>query len=109
MSRAGSASLDHYSKGAVLEWVFRVMCGVGMDGENHFIIVPRPGGHFDHAGLIYNSIYGQVESGWRKVNGNTVYSFSIPTNCTAKVILPGRETQKFSSGVYQIETQPDLA
>ncbi len=102
-AQSGIASLDHYSKGAVLEWVFRVMCGVQMDGENHFMLAPRPGGHFDHAGVKYNSIFGQVESGWKRIDGKTVYTFSIPANCTATVILPGREAQELTAGVYQME------
>lgn len=102
-AQGGIASLDHYSKGAVLEWVFRVMCGVQMDGENHFMLAPRPGGHFDHAGVKYNSIFGQVESGWKRIDGKTVYTFSIPANCTATVILPGREAQELTAGVYQME------
>ena len=102
-AQGGIASLDHYSKGAVLEWVFRVMCGVQMDGENHFIFAPHPGGHFDHASIKYNSIFGQVESGWKRIDGGTVYTFTIPANCTATVILPGRKAQELTAGVYQIE------
>ena len=104
-AQGGIASLDHYSKGAVLEWVFRVMCGVQMDGENHFILAPRPGGHFDHARVKYNSIFGPVVSGWKRENGITVYTFSIPANCTATVILPGGKTRELTAGVHQMEAQ----
>ncbi|MBR4210579.1 MAG: hypothetical protein IKQ96_10285 [Lachnospiraceae bacterium] len=102
-AQGGIASLDHYSKGAVLEWVFRVMCGVKMDGENHFTLAPRPGGHFDHAGVKYTSVFGQVESGWKRENGKTVYTFSIPANCTATVILSGQEAKELTAGVYRME------
>ena len=102
-AQGGIASLDHYSKGAVLEWVFRVMCGVQMDGENHFTLAPRPGGKFDQAGVKYNSIFGQVESGWKRIDGKTVYVFTIPVNCMATVKLPGREAQELTAGVYQME------
>lgn len=102
-AQGGIASLDHYSKGAVLEWVFRVMCGVQMDGENHFVLAPHPGGHFDHVGVKYNSIFGQVESAWKHIGNKTVYTFSIPANCTATVILPAEQPQEFQSGSYTIE------
>lgn len=64
-AQGGIASLDHYSKGAVCEWLFRRMCGIAVDGENHFVIAPLPGGHFTHAETTYQSIYGVVKSGWR--------------------------------------------
>ncbi len=102
-SDSGICSLNHYSKGAVCEWLFDTCCGVRVDGENHFILAPRPGGHFDYAGMKYNSIFGQVESGWKRIEGKTVYTFSIPANCTATVILPGREAQELTAGVYQME------
>ena len=101
-AQGGIASLDHYSKGAVLEWVFRTMCGVQMDGENHFLIAPHPGGHFDHAEVRYSSVFGKVESGWKRKDGKTVYTFLIPANCTATVILPGREVLELTAGDYQI-------
>ena len=103
-AQGGIASLDHYSKGAVLEWVFRVMCGLQMDGENHFTLAPRPGGHFDHASVKYGSVFGSVESGWKKADGKTIYTFSIPAGCTATVILPGQEPREMGTGVYQIDT-----
>lgn len=50
-TQGGIGSLNHYSKGAMLEWVFSVMCGIKVDGENHFRIAPVPGGHMTHACL----------------------------------------------------------
>lgn len=69
-AQGGIASLDHYSKGAVCEWLFRRMCGITVAGENHFVIAPLPGGHFTHAKATYHSIYGVVKSGWNLVNGS---------------------------------------
>ena len=63
-SKAGIASLNHYSKGAVCEWIFDEMCGVKIAGENQFMIAPNPGGHFTHAKFEYDSIYGTVISSW---------------------------------------------
>ncbi len=102
-AQGGIASLDHYSKGAVLEWVFRVMCGVQVDGENHFLLAPRPGGHFEYAGVKYSSIFGRVESAWKRAGGKTVYTFSVPANCTATVVLPGQGARELTAGTYQME------
>ena len=39
-AQGGIGSLNHYSKGAVCEWLFRSMCGINIDGENRFVIKP---------------------------------------------------------------------
>ena len=99
----GIASLNHYSKGAVCEWLFRTMCGIRMDGENHFIIAPRPGGHFTHARARYDSVYGRVESGWYKKEGAFVFDITVPANCTAEIILPNEKGKTVCSGRYCVE------
>ena len=86
---AGLGSLNHYSKGAVCEWLFKSMCGINVDGENRFVISPRPGGSFTFAKASYNSVFGKVESEWEKKDGKVVYNVVIPANCEAKIILPG--------------------
>ena len=40
-SQSGIASLNHYSKGAVCEWLFTTMCGIQVERENRFAIAPR--------------------------------------------------------------------
>ena len=94
-SQGGIASLNHYSKGAAVEWLFTTMCGINIEGENHFMISPLPGGHFTHAAAEYLSIYGKVASSWEKKENEYVFTVEIPANCTAEVILPdGRKLQQ---------------
>lgn len=100
-AQGGIASLNHYSKGAVCEWLFKTMCGIRIGGENHFIIAPRRGGHFTHARAVYDSVYGRVESGWSKECDETVYDIVIPANCTAEISLPDNELRSVTAGVYQ--------
>lgn len=99
-AQGGIASLNHYSKGAVCEWLFKEMCGIKVDGENHFVIAPKPGGHFDFAKAEYDSIYGKVASGWKKQNDKYVYEIEIPVNCTAEIILPNGIKQTVTAGKY---------
>ncbi len=97
----GIASLNHYSKGAACEWVFDTMCGIQVDGENHFIIAPHPGGHFSHAGMTYNSVYGKVSCKWEKISeGKYQYKITIPPNTSATLRLKGMEEIKLSPGSY---------
>ena len=59
-AQGGIASLDHYSKGAVCEWLFGDMCGIKVSGENEFTIAPKAGGKFTFAECEYQSVYGKV-------------------------------------------------
>ena len=96
----GIGSLNHYSKGAVVAWLFDTMCGIRMDGENHFVIAPHPGGHFTRARAVYDSVYGRVESGWEKTENGWKYTVTVPANCTAELRLPGKEPATLESGTY---------
>lgn len=99
-AQGGIASLDHYSKGAVLEWVVSEMCGIQVSGENKFTIAPKVGGHFTFAKCEYKSVYGKVKSDWRREGGKTVYMISVPANTTAKVVLPSGE-KTLTAGEYE--------
>lgn len=103
-AQGGVASLNHYSKGAVLQWVFDTMCGIRVEGENRFTVAPRPGGHFTHAKADYVSVYGRVESGWRKTDRGMEFTVTVPANCTARVVLPdgSQLEQRAGTQTYQI-------
>ena len=96
----GIGSLNHYSKGAVCEWLFKEMCGIHVDGENHFVIAPLPGGRFSFAEASYNSVYGSVSSGWKHEENRTIYTITIPANCSADVVLPSGRTETVSAGTH---------
>ncbi|MGM9632291.1 MAG: family 78 glycoside hydrolase catalytic domain [Eubacteriales bacterium] len=100
-SDKGIASLNHYSKGALCEWLFADMCGIKTAGENKFDISPKPGGTLVYAKASYQSIYGLVESSWEKKDDKTVYTVKIPCNCTAEIILPNGTTQTVGAGEYE--------
>lgn len=103
-TQGGIGSLDHYSKGAMLKWVFATMCGINVSGENHFRIAPVAGGNFTFAGMGYQSIYGKVCSSWEVEGDKTVYNVTVPSNCTAELILPDG-VRELSSGTYSFTLQ----
>ena len=100
-AQGGIASLNHYSKGAVVAWLFHTMCGIRVDGENHFTITPRPGGRFTFARASYDSVYGTVESSWERADGKTVYTVTVPANCTATVTIDGVQ-QTLAAGTHRL-------
>ncbi len=100
----GIASLDHYSKGAVCEWVFRSMCGINVAGENKFEIKPLAGGHFTYASSEYQSIYGMVKSSWKKENNKIIYQIEIPANTKANIVI-GKINELVGPGIHKYEVK----
>ncbi|MCR5783989.1 MAG: alfa-L-rhamnosidase, partial [Clostridia bacterium] len=94
----GIGSLNHYSKGALVEWLFGEMCGIKVDGENHFVIAPKPGGHFTFAEAEYRSVCGAVKSGWEKKPDGYEYTVSVPANTTALFVAPDGTKKTLSAG-----------
>ena len=97
-TNGGIGSLNHYSKGAVVAWLFETMCGIRVKSENAFIIAPHPGGHFSYAKAIYDSVYGRVESAWEKTTNGLEYTITVPANCIAEVRLPNGQSHMQSAG-----------
>ena len=101
-SQSGIASLNHYSKGAMVEWLFAGMLGIRVKGENHFELRPVAGGRVNFANGSYRSIYGEVVSSWERDGGNVKFHFEIPANTTADVYLKDRH-YVLESGTYDYE------
>ena len=99
----GDLSQNHYSPGAVCQWLFDSVAGIRVTGENRLCIMPMPGGTLTYAKGSYLSPYGLVESSWVKTENSTKYVFTIPANCTAEVILPGGDRRILSAGHHEME------
>lgn len=100
-TQGGIGSLNHYSKGAMVEWLFSTMCGIRVDGDNHFTVAPKPGGHVADAAASYVSVFGKIESKWARKDGRTTYMITIPANCEATVILPSGRTETVGAGQHR--------
>ena len=97
----GDLSRNHYSPGAVCEWLFDTVAGIRVDGENHFVIAPIPGGTLTHAEASYLSPYGKVESRWERTESGTTFTVTVPANTTAEVRLPNGRTEQITAGRYE--------
>ena len=96
----GTLSRNHYSLGAVCQWLFDTVAGIRVDGENRFLIAPVPGGSLTFAGAGYKSVYGEVKSRWEKTAEGIRYTVTIPANTTAEIRLPDGTTHEVSGGNY---------
>lgn len=102
-AQGGIASLDHYSKGACLEWVFSRMMGINPDGENHFTLSPLPGGHFAYASCEYRSVFGKVAVKWKKEEGKWAFKVEVPANCSATFVYPDKTSKELTAGTHELE------
>ena len=99
-SEAGIASLNHYSKGALVEWLMRGMCGIHVDGENHFLLTPIVGGKETQASASYSSVYGKVSLSFKVTKEGTSFLLNIPCNTTADFVFGG-VTKHLEPGHYE--------
>lgn len=91
ISDTGMNSLNHYSYGSIVEWMYRYMCGLNPDEEKpgfkKFTLKPYPDARFDHASAEYQSVYGKIESGWKKTESGWHFAVKVPFDTTADFVL----------------------
>lgn len=88
-----SASLNHYSKGAIAGWLVSDVCGIQLAGGK-LTIAPKPDPSLAYVKAVYHSPYGTIESGWEYEDGEVKYHFTIPANVEAEVIYPDGVKEK---------------
>jgi alpha-L-rhamnosidase len=93
-------SFNHYAFGAVGEWLYRYIAGIGLDEENpgykHIIFSPHSGDGLTEAQAVHQSLHGEIKSFWKLSEGRMTYSITVPTNSTATVHLPGAKIDEIS-------------
>ena len=90
-------SLNHYSYGSIVEWMFRNMVGINPceDGAGYkkFQIAPMPNYQVQSASGKLRSAAGMIESAW-KIDGKTLkFSFVVPFDTQAEIVLPDAELE----------------
>lgn len=98
--RPQAHSFNHYSPGAMCSFLFDTVCGIRVDGENKISIKPKPGGTLTHAKAKVLTAYGEIISGWEKEDNVIKYTFTVPANVTANLILPDGTENTLSAGSH---------
>jgi alpha-L-rhamnosidase len=86
----GMNSFNHYSFGAVGEYLFGVVGGIQTEAPGYKVIRIQPavGDGLTWARATYHSIHGDVFSGWKHEGTQLTLDVTIPPNTTAIVYMP---------------------
>jgi alpha-L-rhamnosidase len=85
-------SFNHYSLGAVGEWLYRFVLGIepATDGAgfSRLIMRPHPGGSLTWAHGSYQSVRGLITSEWQRDTDSFTLRIGLPPNVRASVRVP---------------------
>ncbi|WP_337103637.1 family 78 glycoside hydrolase catalytic domain [Paenibacillus sp. YIM B09110] len=116
-------SFNHYAYGAIGEWLYRYVAGIGTDealpGFKRVHIKPQPGAGLDFVRANVETMYGGVASSWTRKNGGVMeVQVTVPANTTGFVVLPGAKLQDLQEngvpaeqavGIHQVSAAEDGA
>lgn len=93
ISGNGMNSLNHYSYGSIVEWMYRHMCGIcqleAFPGYSRFELRPEPNSRIYGAEAEYDSPKGKIQIGWKRNDEEVMQmKIRIPFDTEADVYLP---------------------
>jgi alpha-L-rhamnosidase len=97
-----TASLNHYSKGAVVSFLHRHVAGLELlaPGYRRFQVRPRPGGGLTWAEAAHESPYGRIEVGWQLDGRQLRLRVAIPAGTEATILLPSGRRETAGPGTH---------
>ncbi len=85
-------SNNHMMLGHLMEWFYAGLGGIYQDKKSiaysGVIIAPKPVGNISWVKCSYNSAKGTISSDWEITENSFVLSIEIPSDASAKIILP---------------------
>lgn len=95
-------SFNHYSFGAIGEWLISHSGGIRRLSPDFktFALKPEfdPQNEIDWVNAEYDSPYGKIVSNWKVSDDNFNYFVTIPANTTPRVTLPGAQSALLIDG-----------
>jgi alpha-L-rhamnosidase len=105
----GMNSFNHYSYGAIGEWMYNHIGGLSIDPENpgykHILFYPHPGGGLTSVNAEFQSMYGLVKSSWKIENEKFIYEVTIPANAAGTVTLPNAKGKSVVLNAEQLDVE----
>lgn len=98
------ASLNHYSKGAVISFLHRYVAGLQLveAGYRRFRVAPRPGGGIRSAETHHQSPHGRIAVAWEiGARGAGRIEVTVPPGTQAELLLPSGAREELVAGTYE--------
>ncbi len=98
-------SLNHYSYGSIVEWMFRHMVGIVPEEEaagfKKFRLSPQPNYQIGHAEGCLSSAAGVIHSAWRIEEEELHFAFTVPFDTEAVIVLPDADEEEIAARIRQ--------
>lgn len=98
-------SFNHYSFGAVCQFLFEYVAGIRPifegPGFQKFELKPVLGGSLTWAEGSYKTRHGLIRSAWRREGSTYTYTCTVPEGTEAHLILPGGAAHMLTGGNYE--------
>lgn len=107
-------SFNHYSYGAIMEWMYEDMAGIAKDpahpGFKHFLLKPHmdPTGQITHVAGSHVSPYGEIVSEWAVRDRTLTYRAVVPANSEATLRLPTTDPSSVRVGRTPLAQVPGV-
>jgi alpha-L-rhamnosidase len=98
------ASLNHYSKGAVITFLHQYVAGLKLldPGYRRFRVEPRPGGGISQAQAHHDSPFGRIEVAWTaEADGTGSLDVTVPDGTEAVLALPDGSSDVLTPGSHR--------
>jgi len=100
-NKGGMNSFNHYAYGMVIGWMFQYSAGIKPDWENpgykEVEIKPYPDERLPVVYAEIDSPMGKYSSAYEYRADRITYTFEIPFNCSAKIILQNLTVEEFTT------------
>ena len=102
-------SYNHYSFGAVGDFLYRRVAGIEPlePGYKTFTVKPVPGGGLTSASAAVETPYGTAGAAWTLEGGRFTLTVTVPVGTKCQVVLPDGSEENCESGTYTFSRSVD--
>jgi len=106
ISGTGMNSLNHYTYGSIVQWMYENMCGMTLreNGFKSFYVKPEFSDRFEYVDMQYDSPKGSISVKWEKTeNGEYRLYVKVPFDTKAFVKVPWKKEELvLVTGEYEL-------